>query len=185
MAHLAFLLPGRNYPAVGAALHVPRLTLDQLGATTVVADYGGRTGSSKQDDTHRMEAVQSQLAAALAEHDPERVTFVAKSLGAGILAALTLPLGPRRVDAIWVTPALGDQTVESGVIAKAWRSLLVEGSADPWFDAAAHERVRQAIGAKSLIIDRADHGLDIDLDIRATLAGWNDLANAVVAFASD
>jgi hypothetical protein len=50
----------------------------------------------------------------------------------------------RDIDAIWVTPLLGLDYVWAGAIDKAWPSLGVAGSADPYHDPAAHAEVCRA-----------------------------------------
>lgn len=92
----------------------------------------------------------------------ERVTFVAKSFGTAILAHLdSAVLSSSRTEAIWLTPLFGYAAVRSGAIAHGWRSLLVAGDGDDYHDPEAHEAVREALGADSLILKDADDRLEI------------------------
>jgi hypothetical protein len=128
--------------------------------------------------------VSDRVVEILAEERPSRVTFIAKSRGTLFLSAMGEIALPAEVDAIWVTPLLGFGYVRGGVIDKRWPSLLVAGSADPHHDPAAHAKVCETIGAESLIIDGADHGLVVAGSVRATVEGFRALAEASLAFAA-
>lgn len=68
-------------------------------------------------------------------------------------------------------------------MAKAWPSLVVAGSADPYHDARAHAEVCATIRAQSLVVERANHGLVVDADVMATVDAHRALAHARLAFA--
>ena len=90
---------------------------------------------------------------------------------------------PCEVAAVWVTtPLVGLDYVRSGIVSKAWRSLLVAGSVDPHHDAQIHGAICAAIGAKELIIPGANHGLFVNGDAIATADGYRKLAEVVVDF---
>jgi hypothetical protein len=112
------------------------------------------------------------------------VTFVAKSRGTLVLAAMDPSVvGAGSVAAVWVTPLLGLEYVRTAIVARAWPSLLVAGSADPYHEAAEHDAVCRAIGSASLVIEGADHGLVVEGDVLATVDGFRRLAEATLAFA--
>lgn len=184
--HLAIVLPGREYGSLGPALRLPRLALDQLGATTVEVDYAAtpphRPGAHAVADISA--AVAGQVRSLLARAAPQRVTFLAKSLGTVLLAGLpaNLPL-PDDVDACWLTPIFGQAAVRAGAVAKGWPSLLVAGEADELHVRAAHDEVAGALRAASLVLPRADHLLEVPGDVRATLDGLRALTEAVLSFA--
>lgn len=186
-SYLAIVLPGGEYGAHGPALHLPRLALQEAGAEAVVVKYPPLPwplpeGGEWWDDLHR--AVAGEVASIVTEARPDRVTFVAKSLGTMALAALaTATTGAARVDAVWLTPLFGLEAVRSGAISHGWPSLLVAGGADPAHDPAAHEQVRAALVAPSLVLAGADHALEVPGDVRATLDRLRALTEAVIAFA--
>lgn len=185
IAHLAIVLPGRGYGALGPALRLPRLAVEEAGAETVVVEYPGDTPLAQVpewwDDLHS--SVASQVASFLSEAAPERVTFLAKSLGSVALAALPGHVAlPASVDAIWLTPIFGREPIRSGAIAHAWRSLLVAGGADEFYEPEHHEAVAEALGASSLVLPGANHLLEVPGDVRATLEGFRSLTEAVMAF---
>jgi hypothetical protein len=187
-SYLAIVLPGRGYGAHGPALHLPRLALEEAGAETAVVEYP----PVPRELPHAGEwwegfhqSVADQVASMVAGAEPERVTFLAKSLGTVALAALpTAATGTARVDAVWLTPLFGLETVRSGAVSHSWPSLLVAGGADEAHDRARHEEVRAALVAPSLVLAGANHALEIPGDVRATLDGLRALIEAVAAFAA-
>jgi hypothetical protein len=113
----------------------------------------------------------------------DRITFVAKSRGTLFLSVMPPLDTAATVEAIWVTPLLDFDYVNNGIVEKRWRSLIVAGSADPYHEAAAHDATCAAIHADSLVVDGADHGLVVRGDVRRTVKGFADLADATLAFA--
>ncbi len=150
------------------------------GATGAVLPRGLERADALEFDAF----VSQRVVEILAERRASRVTFIAKSRGTLFLSAMgEMPL-PADVDAIWVTSLLGFDYVRDGVVDKRWPSLLVAGSADRYHDPDAHAKVRETIGAESLIIDGADHGLVVGGSVRATVEGFRALAEASLAFAA-
>jgi hypothetical protein len=143
------------------------------------------TDASKPElwaEFHR--SVGNRVRSVVRDTRPERITFLAKSLGTVALAAFdTTIVAGVVVDAIWVTPLFGFEVVKQGAISHYWRSLLVAGSADEAHNSAAHETVRASLGASSLILPGADHGLEVAGDVWATLDGLHSLVQAVLEFA--
>jgi hypothetical protein len=186
-SYLAIVLPGGEYGAQGPALHLPRLALQEAGAETVVVKYPPLPwplpeGGAWWDDFHR--SVAGEIASIVSDARPDRVTFVAKSLGTMALAALdAATTGAARVDAVWLTPLFGLEAVRSGAISHGWPSLVVAGGADAAHDPVAHEQVRAALVAPSLVLAGADHALEVPGDVRATLDRLRALTEAVIAFA--
>jgi ribosomal protein S18 acetylase RimI-like enzyme len=119
----------------------------------------------------------------LANGDTTRVTFIAKSLGTMVLSVLDPSLvGDRRTDAIWVTPIFGTDYVRQAASTKTWPSLLIAGGADEYHSPAGHRAVVEATGARSLVIPDADHSLEIDGDVLATVHGLDRVGSAVLRF---
>ena len=185
-AHLAILLPGRDYGALGPALRLPRLAVEEVGAQTVEVDYAGAPPPAHDREAWEelRRRVARQIRSYVGDAAPQRVTFVAKSLGTMLLAELPddVPLPPS-VDAIWLTPIFGQPSVRAGAIARGWPSLLVAGEADELHVPAHHQAVADALGATSLVLPRADHLLEVPGDVRATVAGFRTLTDAALDFA--
>ena len=139
-------------------------------------------GLRLEDSVEFNAAVLEQLVALIDQHAPDRITFVAKSRGALFLAAMDHPINCE-VTAIWVTTPLVDLPyVGRGIVDKAWRSLLVAGSADPYHDSVIHADICAALDADELVIPNANHGLVVERDALATADGYRELAKVSIAF---
>lgn len=183
--HLALVLPGGEAGPYTAPLLLPSLAVEEAGAQVKVVAYPEfRPKGLERADALEFDAfVSARVAEILADESPSRVTFIAKSRGTLFLSAMgEMPL-PADVEAIWVTPLLRLDYVRDGVMGKRWSSLIVAGSADPFHDPVAQAKVCGAIGAESLIIDGANHGLVVAGNVRATVEGFRALAVASLAFA--
>ena len=187
--HLVLVLPGSGYGADGPVLMLPAIALEQLGARAEIVAYPnwrpeGPDGAIS--DVAFRDAVVAAVRELIDEGaPPSRVTFVAKSLGT-LLVALdgeAMAAGVGTVEAIWLTPTFGVEAIRDAVIARGWRSLVVSGDADRWFDREAMETVVAAVGGETLTIEGADHSLIIDGDVLATVEGLRRLAETVLRFA--
>ena len=186
-AHLALVLPGGNADRYTAPVLIPSLALEEVGAQLEVVPYPDfRPAGLERDDARAFdEFVRERVIEIVGSGTWSRVTFIAKSRGTLFLAPMPDLVSGASVEAIWVTPLLGLDYVRQGVLGKGWRSLIVAGSADPYHDASAHDAVCSAIGATSLVIDGAHHGLVVDGDVLATIDGYRALAEASLAFAAE
>jgi anti-sigma factor RsiW len=182
--HLAIMLPGAGYGTLGPALRLPRLAAEEAGAEVVEVEYPAPPAPDGQVRQQEFQdAVSSQVSSFLTGSAPDRVTFIAKSLGTVVLAGLppSVPLPPL-VRAIWLTPLFGREDVRTGAIGKGWPSLLVAGGADNYHKPEHHGYVAKALGASSLVLSRANHCLEVPGDVRATLEGFRSLTEAVLSF---
>ncbi|HVF31579.1 MAG TPA: hypothetical protein VM933_00970 [Acidimicrobiales bacterium] len=129
-------------------------------------------------------AVGASMREIIDEVRPSRVTLLAKSLGCEVVARLdpAVVSGAARVEVMWATPVFGLPAVRDGAIAKAWRSLIVSGDADRWYDPAGTAAVLEATGGSVLVVERADHSLEVNGDVLATVDGLRRLAEEALAF---
>lgn len=179
---LTIVVPGRNYGPLGATLRMPCLVLERAGSETAIIEYPPTTDTTRDEIVSSSSAQISQLVSAM---NPERVTFVAKSLGTAVLSATSWsPHGTTTVEAIWLTPLFGERSVRDGAIRRGWKSLLVAGDADPSHDPRGYEEVRRELDAESLLVPGADHGLEIPSDPEATLDALRRLTEVVRRFVS-
>lgn len=183
-AHLAVVLPGGNNDPWTPPVLLPSLALEAAGAVVERVSYGEPRprGLKLEDSVGFNAAVLEQVMAIIDQHGPNKITFVAKSRGTLFLAAMDQPINCD-VAAIWVTTPLVDLPyVGRGIVDKAWRSLLVAGSADPHHDAAIHADTCAALTADELVIPNANHGLVVERNALATADGYRELAKASLAF---
>jgi hypothetical protein len=180
--HLAIVLPGRGYTSIGAAIRVPVLALEQRGV--IVEDVTYPAPRADGDDwSATCQDVVAQIVERVSAARCDHLTFVAKSLGTRVLAAIAseLPAVPT-IDAIWLTPLFGHADVAVGAGATCWRSLLVAGTADAYHDPDGFDRVARTLRAATVLVDGADHSLEHPGDALATIETLRTVAAAVLAF---
>jgi len=182
---LAIVLPGAQYTSLGPAIRFPVLALEELGATVRDVAYPEITAPTLDDESWAMlcNASADQVRRFVAEGPWDRAVFVAKSLGTGILARIGQQLDVPSPSAIWLTPLFRDATTRDAAIAGRWPALLVAGTADFAHDDAGFDQVAVALGAHTLLIDGADHGLEIPGDAKVTAEVMSRLVDATLEFA--
>src|SRR3954452_4052720 len=142
--HLALVLAGSGYGPDGPVLAIPSQALAQRGADVVVVPYPSwRPGDNPQWRADFLDLVHATVAGLVSQRRPQRLTFVAKSLGTEVVACLPSELVETvdAVDVLWLTAVFGRDAVRQGAIDKAWPCLVVSGDADPWFDDAGTRAV--------------------------------------------
>jgi hypothetical protein len=156
-APVATLLPGRGYGPQAPLLYYARLLLRSRGWAVRTVDWEKVPGLDPADHP----AVAAFAAEVLATADPARDLVIGKSLG-----TLALPAAAARgVPGIWLTPLLGVEDVRRAAARAAASTLLIGGTADPFWDGAA----AAATGAAVLEVPGADHSLERPGDLTGTL----------------
>ena len=181
--HLAIVLPGGNF-FLSAVLRLPAVALAGLGAEIRdVTPAGFAPSGSVEENRAYFDPVGDQIQAIIDERPRTRVTFVVKSIGTMILGAVGAELRlPDQVDVLWLTPIFRQEYVRDTAVRMAWRSLVVSGTADFHYDADATRTVVRALKAEELVIDGAEHNLEVHGDVRATVAALDRLATATLTF---
>jgi hypothetical protein len=152
-APVAILLPGRGYGPQAPLLYYARLLLRGRGWAVRTVNWERVPGLDPADHA----AVAAFAGEVLATAEPARDLVVGKSLG-----SLALPAAAERgVPGIWLTPLLGIEDVRRA----AASTLLIGGTADPYWDGAA----AAATGAAVYEVPGADHSLEWPGDLHGTL----------------
>jgi hypothetical protein len=156
-APVATLLPGRGYGPQAPLLYYARMLLRSRGWAVRTVDWEKVPGLEPSDQA----AVVAFAGELLATADPARDLVVGKSLG-----SLALPVAAARgVPGIWLTPLLGVEDVRRAAARAAASTLLIGGTADPFWDGAA----AAATGAAVMEVPGADHSLERPGDLTGTL----------------
>ena len=184
--HLAVVLPGLAYTCRSPALYYPTLLLlDGFGADVlwVEYDYFWRPGFSelpeREQDRSLFADAEAALRCALSRGTYERLTLMGKSLGTRAMARLladdTAP-PPGRVEAVWMTPLLSEDSVRERMRERGVRSLAIVGTADPQYAPEA------LVGVEHVAIEGADHGLEIRGDAWGSLKALERVLRDIEAF---
>jgi hypothetical protein len=156
-ASVATLLPGRGYGPQAPLLYYSRLLLRSLGWSIRTVHW-----EKVPFDPADHAAIAAFARDVLAPADPERDLVVGKSVG-----SLALPAAAERgLPGIWLTPLLGIEDVRRAAARAAGTTLLIGGTADPYWDGGA----AAATGAEVLEVPGADHSLELPGDLEGTLS---------------
>ena len=144
-----------------------RLLLDAgVDVLQVEYDYSTRADfrqlSSSQRQTCLFTDSETACNAALAQRNYQRVTIIGKSIGTRAMGhLLTTSDRLMHARAVWLTPLLSDDILRRQIKECAQPSLFVIGTADPNYDRNYLAEVKEATGGEVLVIEGADHSLEI------------------------
>jgi len=187
--HLALILPGIRYTGHMPVLYYPRMLLAQrwVDVLNLDADYSHLDLKSRSRD-QALEPVYQDAAAALrvgmAQRDYVRVTLIGKSLGTWSMGRLVVEGQhlPNRVDCVWLTPMLNNPAWRELVVCGKRLNLIVTGTADPYYRAAALNEIEHSIGCYKMVVDGADHLLEIPGNATESLKVLQRLIKILDAF---
>lgn len=190
-AHLAVVLPGLNYTCDGPLLYFATSQLLEVGADVLQVDcsYGRRPGCrGVAIDDHAQRLEQDSAAAcdaALAQGAYESITLIGKSLGTLAMGhLLTNDARLRNAHAIWFTPLLRNTVLREQLLRIRQPSLFVIGTADHHYDPAVLTAV-SAGTAHAVVVEGADHGLDIPGDVVGSVRAVEQVMLAVRQFVTE
>jgi hypothetical protein len=190
--HLGILLPGRGYTHQMPLLYYSSFLLSASGADVLGIDYSysNRPDYAAASEGEKMRwlmaDVTSACRAALGNRNYSRVTLAAKSLGTMVAAhLLTQEILPAGTDTIWLTPVLGHEAFTQQVERlrdRQGRSLIVIGTRDPYYNPDQLAQLADATGGETLVVEGADHSMEIKGDLYASLDAMEQVMRGVEAF---
>jgi len=187
--HVAILLPGIGYTCDMPLLYYPARLLLARGADVLRVEYAYQqredfTATTAEEQGRWVVAdVTAACHAVLAQREYEQITFVAKSLGTLALGAV-LAADARLAHAhtVWLTPLLRIDHLRARIARWGGHSLFVIGTADPYYDAAYLAEVQHATRGAAVVVDGADHSLEIEGDVLRSLEAMMQVMRALHQF---
>ncbi len=185
---LAVLLPGLNYSCDNPLLYYTTniciahsIDVLQLWANYNAAEF---QSLSEPDQLHWLVGDAAALiAAGRAQRSYTRLILVGKSIGTLTLGAL---LGDTDAyqdpHAIWFTPLIRFPVVVRGMLRSSKNSLFLAGSADRSFNTNLLGNTRHFLFHQHLIIDGADHSLQIPGDLSRSLDVMKQIVATIETF---
>ncbi len=170
--HLTVLFPGYGYTAQMPLMYYPARLLVEIGADVFVLGYN----YSQRSDFHSASLEERDLwlrtdtlaayEVASTQRNYDRVTLVGKSIGTRAIGHL-LATGRQlpSLECVWLTPILRNELLCTQIKARPHRALFVVGTADSHYDPVKLSEVQDATTGQALIIENADHSLEVDGDI--------------------
>ena len=187
--HLAILLPGIAYTCDMPLLYYPWRLLLACGADVLRVEYAYqqradfKVATADEQGRWVVADVTAACHTVLAQRDYEQVTFVAKSLGTlGLGPVLTADPRLTSAHVIWLTPLLRIDHVRADIAQWGGHSLFVIGTADPYYDATYLAEVQHATRGETVVVDGADHSLEIEGDVLRSLEAITQVMRAVQQF---
>ena len=190
--HLGVVLPGYAYTCDMPLLYFSVSHLLDLGADLLQVEYAYDRQPDYQalaadERAHRLLAdVTGAYRAGLAQRDYRQVTFIGKSLGTRALPhLLAAESGLGEVRAVWFTPLLREASVREHLLGGSQPALVVIGTADPEYDPALAARVRETIKGELLVIQDAEHGLEVTGDVVRSVQALEQVMRALQRFVTE
>lgn len=186
--HLALLFPGIRYTVDMPLLHYSGRVLVGSGADVLRVEYayGWREdfAAASEDESGRWIATDARGAAeaTLAQRAYRRVTLVGKSIGTLAMGHLLALPALQQAVCVWLTPLLQYEGLRAQIKRGKQRSLFVIGTADRGYDPVTLSEAVEATGGQSLVVEGADHSLELPGNIARSLDVLKQVIQAVEAF---
>jgi hypothetical protein len=164
--HVGMIFAGQNITCQHPTLYYPTRELLLRGADTLLVDYSLRPAFSTFSGEQIKACIEADTIACykalFGERTYQQVTLIGKSLGTLAMGHLlqTYPQMPQ-VQAIWLTPLLKLPQLQTTIKQVHPRSLFIIGTADPHYDAAQLTELKQVTRGEALVIEGADHLLEV------------------------
>ena len=188
-SHLAILLPGWEYTCQMPLLYYPARILLAMGTDVLQveyiynlrADFQALPGSEQQQ--WLSSDASAATSTALAQQSYKKVTLIGKSIGTVAMGHL-LTTEPKlaQAQAVWLTPLLRNEKLRTQIKQGGQHSLFVIGTADPHYNPTHLDEVKQATKGEAVVIEGADHSLEIKGEIIKSLKAMEQVIDAMKAF---
>jgi hypothetical protein len=183
---LLVTLPGNHYGVDGPLLYYPSEFLSALGWDTLGITYGYQSRGidfSPELVPDLLQECHSALDTVLRQREYAQVALLGKSLGTMIIAQIcsTYP-GLNSALVVFLTPPIGMPFFDQPVSQSTQATYLAMGTADRFFSEEALENLSSRQGVKATLIEGADHSLNVEGDLEATMQGLKRVVGEVVDF---
>ncbi len=187
-SHLGVLLPGQAYTAHHPALYYSSQVLMSIDADvltiepTYTSDDFGAFSDAEKLECLTADAA-SILKSVLALSQYKRVTWIAKSLGTLLVGAI-LERIPSHHKFVGLTPLLRVERLRHALLNNPRRTLMMIGSSDPQYDPDFLGILERKGKCQSLILDGANHSLEIAGDAISSIRFQEQIAARLLEFLS-
>lgn len=184
---LAILFPGLRYTCNMPLLYYPSKLFTRRAADVlqVNRDYTQTeyqsASQSKQADWFTGDAW-AALQAGKQQGNYRRLILVGKSIGTLALAHLVNRPLDENTATIWLTPLLRQQSLVSAAMHFKGPALYIAGSGDPLYASDPMQHIQEATGADKLIVDGADHSMEIPDDPFRSIQILEPILQRIAAF---
>jgi predicted alpha/beta-hydrolase family hydrolase len=188
---VAIVLPGVGYTCHMPLLYYPSQVLLALGMDVLWVEYNYirrpdyRVLSDAEQKQWLFTDVTAACQAALVQRSYQKVTLVGKSLGTVAMShLLATGAGFAQSRLVWLTPVLRNDEVRAQIRRSGPRALVAIGTADPFYDPAYLGDLPAAVESEVVVVDGADHSLEIVGNVQQSLQILQQVTRAIQAFVS-
>ena len=187
-AHLIIFFPGLGYTCdMPAFYYTQNIIEDSADLLRVEYAYSSTASFKSIADIEQFERLFDDATpawnAVRTKRPYQSVTLIGKSLGTmavGHILATDRSIADMRV--IWLTPLLRSEVLLQQMQAFRGRSLIIIGTEDAHYDPEILASLRETSGAEILVIEGADHGLDIPGDAIGSVKAMQTIVTAIDRF---
>lgn len=188
--HLGIILPGYRYSVEMAPLYYAARILLEQGADVLRIEYAYyRSDFMKQPESEQNKWISSDVFAAcnnvLSQHPYEKITLIGKSLGTVAMGHLLADNRFHTATCVWETPLLTVEWLRSRIEETHPHSLFVIGTADKFYKPDVLKHLQHVTKGKSVVIEGANHALEIPGDISKSLRALSQLVQALQEFLNE
>lgn len=179
---IVIVFPGAGYSHMGPCIYYPSTALYENGYELLNIEYDFRKDRLDGDS----QSVYADYCDFLIENiqslslKGEVIAFT-KSVGTRIVGSVNTSVFDK---IIWSTPALKDDFVMDSISKLGSKSLVVIGSNDPFYSVEAIKKLKEN-SVNTMVIQDADHGLDIDNDLNRSLDEMKKIISRTLDFVTN
>jgi predicted alpha/beta-hydrolase family hydrolase len=187
--HLGIILPGYRHSADMADLHYAGRILREQGADLLRVEYAYyQTDYLSQPESGQDQRISEDIFAVcnacLAFRPYTKITLVGKSLGTRAMGFLLADERFQKANCVWSTLPITTEWLYSRIEQIRPPSLFIIGTADKYYKPEMLEHLVNVTNGRAVIIEDADHGLEVSGSIPRTLMGLGQIVRALQEFLS-
>lgn len=190
---LAILLPGQGYTARMPLFYYAGLIALERGWDVLSVDYSYPPLAYDDDPAIRARRLESRMreieadvdaafAMGLEQRDYDRLMLIGKSLGTRAMGHLLSRDVGLDVWNVWLTPLINEPAIRDRIEGHPGRTFVAIGTDDFAWDAAYLEDLRTRGGVETVVIEGADHSMDIPGDIAGSIRAVGEVMTRLAAF---
>ena len=185
--HLGIILPGYRHSADMADLHYAGRILREQGADLLRVEYAYyQTDYLSQSESGQNQRISEDVFAVcnacLDFRQYTKITLVGKSLGTKAMGLLLADERFQKAHCVWSTPPITTEWLYSRMEQIHPPSLFIIGTADQYYKPKMLEHLVNVTNGHAVIIEGANHGLEIPESIPKTLTALGQIVQALQEF---
>ncbi len=185
--HLGIILPGYRHSADMADLHYAGRILREQGADLLRVEYAYyQTDYFNQPESEQDQQISEDAFAVcnacLAFRPYTKITLVGKSLGTKAMGLLLANERFQKANCVWSTLPITIEWLYSRIEQIHPHSLFIIGTADKYYKPEMLEHLVSVTSGRAVIIEGADHGLEIPESIPRTLKALGQIVQGLQEF---